>query len=259
MRQATRERQARVLSVLLDQKHVSIRGLAEGMAVSEATVRRDLKTLADSRKVLLVHGGATLPRETYFSFDAKHDRHLDAKTVIGRLAANLVQDGEQIFLDSGTTAFTMAQPLAARRGLALIVNSARLAVELNCPGMNLIILGGQYRPERMDTVGPVALSVLEQLRGFIAFLGADGLSQDFGISAADIDSAHLNRLAVANSREAVLLVDHSKFETASLFKIVDWDKIRRLVTDRRPEPHWMKFLNERKIEVIYPEEEIAGE
>ncbi len=252
MRQATRERQARVLSELLEKKHVTVKTLAENMAVSVATVRRDLKTLADTQKVNLVHGGAALPRETYFSFEAKADRNLQAKQTIGELAAGLVSDGEQIFLDSGTTSFSMAGPLTRKRGLAIIVNSARLALELRAANMNLIMLGGLYRPDRMDTIGPIAMSTLEQLRGYVAFIGADGLSMDFGVSAADIDSAHLYRLAAANARETVLLVDHSKFESASLFKIVDWEKVRRLVTNRRPSNEWMAFLEARGIEAIFP-------
>ena len=76
---------------------------------------------------------------------------------------------------------------------------------------------------------------------------------DFGVSAADIESAHLYRLALTNAREAVLLVDHTKFQSASLFKIVDWPVIRRLVTDRRPSDEWMQFLRDRNIEVIYPD------
>lgn len=224
------------------------------MAVSEATVRRDLRELARDQKVNLVHGGATLPGNGDFSFGAKRRRQLDAKHVIGQLAADIVRDGEQIFLDSGTTCFEMAAPLTAKRGLSIIVNSARLALELKTPAMNLIILGGQYRPDRMDTVGPITLSMLEQLRGYTAFIGADGLSMSFGVSAADIESAHLHRLAVGNAREAVLLVDHTKFENASLFKIVDWDSIDRLVTDRRPDDDWMRFLHEQQITVICPDE-----
>src|SRR5262249_31047831 len=159
------------------------------------------------------------------------DRNQEAKHVIGQLAASLVNDGEQIFLDSGTTSFQMAEPLSRKRGLSIIVNSARLALELKAPAMNLIILGGQYRPDRMDTIGPIAMSTLDQLRGYTAFIGADGVSMGFGVSAADIESAHLYRLAASNARETVLLVDHTKFESASLFKIVDWEMIRRLVTD----------------------------
>lgn len=251
MRQATRHRQARVLSQLLDNKHVTVKDLAENMAVSEATVRRDLKTLADSEQIHLVHGGATVSRDAYFSFHAKQNRHLEAKKIIGKLAAGLISDGEQIFLDSGTTTLALAQALAGHRGLSVIANSARLALELKAPSMNLIMLGGQFRPDRMDTIGPVAMSTLEQLRGFVAFIGADGLSMDFGISAADIESAHLYRLAIANARETVLLVDHSKFLSASLFKIVDWDKISRLVTDRRPSEDWMAFLKDRRIDILF--------
>ena len=227
------------------------------MSVSEATVRRDLKVLADGEKVHLVHGGAMLPGDSYFSFGAKRDRNQEAKSIIGELAAGLVHDGDQIFLDSGTTSFQMAEPLARKRGLLIIVNSARLAVELNTPSMNLIIMGGQYRPDRMDTIGPIAMSTLDQLRGYTAFIGADGVSMGFGVSAADIESAHLYRLAVANARETVLLVDHTKFQAASLFKIVDWDMIRKIVTDCRPDEQWMQFFNERNIEVIFPVETIA--
>jgi DeoR family fructose operon transcriptional repressor len=238
------------MTELLDRKHVSIRDLAVHMGLSEATVRRDLKALADLRQVDLVHGGATLPRDIDFSFYAKQDRNLDAKRTIGQLAATLVRDGDQLFLDSGTTCFEMAEPLAARRGLSVIVNSARLALELRTAGV--IILGGQYRPDRMDTTGPIAVNTLEQLRGYRAFIGADGLAMDFGVSAADIESADLYRRAVNNARETTLLVDHSKFASSSLFKIVDFDRITRVVTDSQPPAEWIEFLQARKIEVLWP-------
>lgn len=255
MRQATRDRQARVLSELLNKKHVTVRKLAENMGISEATIRRDLKTLADGQKVHLVHGGALLPGDGDFSFIAKRDRNREAKSIIGELAAELVREGEQIFLDSGTTSFQMAEPLSQKRGLSVILNSARLALELTAPSMHLIMLGGQYRPDRMDTIGPIAMSTLDQLRGYTAFIGADGVSMGFGVSAADIDSAHLYRLAIANAREVVLLVDHTKFQAASLFKIVDWEMIKKIVTDERPTDEWIRFFADRNIELIFPQED----
>jgi DeoR family fructose operon transcriptional repressor len=252
MRQATRERQQRVMSELLDRKHVTVKELADNMSVSEATVRRDLRSLADSQKLSLVHGGATLSRQD-FSFIAKHERNLTAKRIIGCLAASLVSDGQQLFLDSGTTTFEMVPFLARKRGLSIVLNSARLALELRTPETNIIMLGGQFRPDRMDTVGPITLANLEQLRGFIAFIGADGMSMDFGPSAVDMESAHLCRLAVTHARETVLLVDHTKFEAASLFKIVEWDKISRVVTDRPPTPDWNAFLSARHIQLHHPD------
>lgn len=253
MRQATRERQRRVMSELLDRQHVTVKDLADNMGVSEATVRRDLRCLAESQQVSLVHGGATLSRAD-FSFLAKRDRNVAAKRIIGCLAATLVAEGQQLFLDSGTTCFEMAPFLSRKRGLSVVLNSARLALELRAPDSHIIMLGGQFRPDRMDTVGPITLANLEQLRGFITFIGADGLSMEFGPSAVDMESAHLYRLAVANARETVLLVDHTKFEAASLFRIVEWDKIDRIVTDLPPSKEWSDFLASQDIKVHHPEQ-----
>jgi len=154
----------------------------------------------------------------------------------------------------------MAAPLAARRGLSVIVNSARLALELKISGSGgIIILGGQYRPDRMDTVGPIAVNTLEQLRGYHAFVGADGIAMDFGVSAADVESADLYRRVLNNAREATLLVDHSKFASASLFKIVDFDKINRIITDQEPTSEWQEFLNARNIKFLWPQNSMTSE
>jgi len=252
MRQATKERQQRVMSELLDRKHVTVKDLADTMGISEATVRRDLRSMANSQKLSLVHGGATLSRQD-FSFLAKHDRNLTAKRIIGCLAAGLISDGQQLFLDSGTTTFEMVPFLSRRRGLSVVLNSARLALELRAPETNIIMLGGQFRPDRMDTVGPITLANLEQLRGYVAFVGADGLSMEHGPSAVDMESAHLYRLAVANARETVLLVDHTKFEAASLFRIVEWNQIDRIVTDLPPSKEWADFLAAQNIQVHCPD------
>jgi len=239
------------MSELLDRRHVTVKELADTMGVSEATVRRDLRTLAESQELNLVHGGATLAPD--FSFHAKHDRNIAAKRVIGALAASLVADGVQLFLDSGTTCFEMAPYLSRKRGLAVVLNSARLALELKAPDVNIIMLGGQFRPDRMDTVGPITLANLDQLRGFTTFVGADGLSMDFGPAAVDMESAHLYRLAITNAREAVLLVDHTKFAAPSLFRIVEWDQIDHVVTDLPPSPEWVDFLTGRNIQIHHPD------
>lgn len=234
--------------------HVTVKELVDDMGMSEATIRRDLRALADSGQVELVYGGATLPRVTDFSFRSKSQRHVAEKRRIGELAASMVQDGETLLLDSGTTVSEMAPFLRRKRGLTIIVNSTRLAVDLGAMRevATIIALGGQYRSDRMDTVGPLAVAALEQLRGYRAFVGADGLSMDFGITAGDIDSSHLYKLAIRHAREAVLLVDHTKFQTPSLFKICEVEHISRLVTDRKPTTEWMRFLNDKGVEVLFP-------
>jgi len=100
----------------------------------------------------------------------------------------------------------------------------------------------------------MAISALNQVRGYVAFIGADGLSTDFGPSASDVASAHLHRLVVENAREAGLLVDSSKFRGASLFQSFDWPRISKVVTDREPDEPWKRFFDEKHIEVICTEQ-----
>jgi len=136
--------------------------------------------------------------------------------------------------------------------VTVLANSARLALELNAPGVHLFLIGGQYRPDRMDSVGPLAVSTLNQVRGYTAFIGADGLSTDFGPSASDLASADLHRQVIANALTTVLLVDQTKFAGASLFQIVDWSQISKVVTDREPDHAWTQFFADRNISVIFP-------
>jgi DeoR family transcriptional regulator, glycerol-3-phosphate regulon repressor len=241
-----------ILDEIFARRTVTVVDLASATEASEATIRRDLKSLADEGEIDLVYGGASIRRSSDFSFRSKHQRNIEAKELIGRLATSLVRDDDQIFLDSGTTCFKMAPILKRKRGLSIITNSARLAIELDAPNTHVILIGGQYRPDRMDCVGPIAASTFDQLRGYVCFVGADGLSVDFGPSANDVESAHFNRQAVQNSREAILLVDHSKFSAPSLFKIVDWEFISRVVTDVCPSQEWMTFFEGRGVSVIYP-------
>lgn len=246
-------RREKILAEVFNRGHVTVSELAEALGVSAATVRRDLRVLADGGELELVHGGAVSKRDAAYTFRARRMRNVEAKRTIGRLAAGLVADNDQIFIDSGTTCFEMAPYLRDRRGLSVIVNSIQLAMELDSPALSVIVLGGQYRPERLDTIGPLATASLEKLRGFLAFVGADGLSMEFGLTANDIERADLYGLAVGHARQTILLADHAKFTTTSLYRVADLEAISRIVTDRQPSEDWRAFLRDKGIEVIYPD------
>jgi DeoR family fructose operon transcriptional repressor len=232
--------------------HVSVRQLADEIAVSQATIRRDLQSLAAEGLLELTHGGASVVRTSDYSFISKSRRNIEAKRTIARMACELISDSEQLFLDSGTTCFEMASLLRTKRSLSVIVNSVRTAQELEAPGVNVLLLGGQYRPDRMDAVGPIAFEVLERLRGYRAFLGTDGISLDFGLTSVDIDSAHLFALAARNARECILLADSSKFDRPSLYKITNFNGISTVITEKRPSPEWEKFFENQSVNILYP-------
>ncbi len=249
---AAADRHAYILERVSENGHVAVRDLALSTGVSEATIRRDLKQLAERNKLDLVYGGATAAR-TDHSLQARTERNANAKRIIGELAAQLIRDHEMLFVDSGTTCYEMRHILKQRKGLTLLLNSTRLAIELGqIPDANVILLAGQYRPERMDTVGPLAIHTIDQMRGYIAYIGADGLNQDFGISANEMQTAHLYQHVISNSRETILLADHTKFAAPSLFRIGDFDAVSKVVTDRDPGPEWRKYFEQNEIELVLP-------
>src|SRR5689334_5915386 len=126
--QTTRDRRTEILDRLMAVGRVEVKNLAADMAVSEATVRRDLRTLADDRRLELVYGGATLPRASDSSIESRSLRNVEAKRIIGRLAAELVSDHDMLYVDGGTTCLEMRHLLKERRGLSVVVNSWRWAV-----------------------------------------------------------------------------------------------------------------------------------
>lgn len=252
MTSTIQKRRDAILSAAYRSGHVLVREIAEQMDVSEATIRRDLHSLASEGLLELTHGGASVLRNSDYSFISKSLRNIEAKRIIAELACGLVEDGEQLFLDSGTTCYEMTSYLRSKKGLSVIVNSVRTAQELQAPGVNILLLGGQYRPERMDSVGPITFEVLERLRGYRAFLGTDGISRDFGLTSVDIDSAHIFTLAARNARECILLADSSKFDQPSLYKIADMSRITALITEKRPSREWIDFFKNQKINIIYP-------
>lgn len=247
------QRRDAILTNAYQSGHVSVREVASELKVSEATIRRDLHGLASEGLLKLTHGGATVIKTSDYSFISKSRRNIEAKRIIAKLACELISDDEQLFLDSGTTCFEMTTFLRSKKSLSVILNSVRTGQELEAPGVNVLLLGGQYRPERMDSVGPITFEVLERLRGYRAFLGTDGISQDCGLTSVDIDSAHIFTLAARNARECILLADSSKFDQPSLYKITDFSSISTVVTEKKPPTDWLEYFKNQNVKVIYPE------
>ncbi len=251
------QRRESILALAYQHGYVEVSRLSDDLKVSEATVRRDLHSLAQGGQLELTHGGATVLRQSDHSFMSKATRNTEAKRVVAQLASTMIEDGDLIFLDSGTTCFEMTRFLRGKRRLSVIVSSIRVAQELYAPGIDVILLGGHYRPDRSDAVGPMASASLERLRGYRTFFGSDGLAMDFGPASIDIDSASLFGQAVANAKQAVLVVDSSKFGSSTLYRIAKWNQVSTVVTDARPDDAWIDFFNSQGIEVVTPQETVS--
>ena len=252
MLSTTKERKEKIVSAAFKAGFVSAAEMAKELGVSEATVRRDFQLISEDGTLERTSGGMIVVKNSDYSFISKSLRNAEAKKTIAQLAAEMVKDGDQIFLDSGTTCFEMTQYLRARKSVSVIVNSVRTAAELDAPGLNVLMLGGKYRPDRMDCVGPIAYQTLDKLRGYTAFLGTDGMSRDFGFTSVDIESANIFGLAVKNSKQTILLADSSKFDKPALHKTTSIRSISMVITEKKPNDEWCKFFDKNGIRLVYP-------
>lgn len=252
MRASISQRRDKILSYIAAAGHVSVHDLASVLGFSESTLRRDLRSLAREHSITLTHGGATLVRQFDPSFRGRWALNIEAKKIVGQLAASMVRDGETIFVDGSTTCFQMIPHLKTKCDLTVVTHSARIALEFDVGAVGVILIGGTYRPGILDCVGPMAVRAIDSMRGYTAFLGADGLGMDFGVSAFDPECAHISAAVASNAKRTVVVVDHTKFYHNALHRMADFDEISCIVTDRRPTAEWERFLESRGIQLAVP-------
>lgn len=247
-------RDKKILEELGSTGRVYVKDISLALGVTEVTVRRDLARLQGNGLLKKTYGGAVLAApEVNVSVRYRQKRKLSAKKIIGKLASQLVKDGDIIYLEAGSTCYEIIPYLAKRKGLTIIVNSLYLMRRLGeLGGHKIIIIGGQYRADRMDTVGPGAEIAMGQLGGFKAFTGADDITIDAGISGADVVTVGFAKLVLKRAGEVIFVGDHTKFDNPALYKIADIDQLAYIVTDIRPSKAWRQIAKKKHIKLIYP-------
>jgi DeoR family transcriptional regulator of aga operon len=201
------------------------------------------------------HGGAVRQLEPTrdYPLRLKESVHRAEKAQIGKAAANLVQSGEVIILDSGTTTTEVARHLKARaiHGVTVISNAMNVISELvDAPGISVIGIGGVLRPVSLSFVGPQAEAMLKDLHADRLFLAVDGFDLEFGPTTPDVLEAHLNSLLMAVAKETTVVADFSKLGRRSVSRIGSIEQVHRLITDTKAPQEFVKALRGRGIEVI---------
>ncbi|MBE0535697.1 MAG: DeoR/GlpR transcriptional regulator [Phycisphaerae bacterium] len=235
---------------------VEVPHVAERFLVTEVTVRRDLAVLANKGLLQKTYGGAISAAAPEYDAAVRYrqTRNLQAKKIIGRLVAeNLVEDGDVIYLEAGSTCYEIIPHLAGQRNLTVIVNSLYLMTRLGqMPQHKIVLIGGQYRPDRMDITGAISELVIGQLGGFKAFTSADDISLTGGISGADVATVTFTRRVLERAAKVFFVGDHTKFDNPALYRIADLDRLDGIVTDRQPSPQWRQTAEQKQIRLIYP-------
>ncbi|WP_074466728.1 DeoR/GlpR family DNA-binding transcription regulator [Streptomyces sp. WMMB 322] len=231
------ERRQLILEMVRANGAVSLRELARVVQTSEVTVRRDVRALEAEGLLDRRHGGAVLPggftRET--GFPQKSHMATAEKTAIADLAAGLVEEGEAIVVGAGTTTQELARRLARVPGLTVVTNSLLVAQALaHANRVEVVMTGGTLRGSNYALVGSGAEQSLQGLRVSRAFLSGSGLTAERGLSTSNMLSASVDRALVQAAAEVVVLADHTKLGTDTMFQTVPTDVMTRLVTDKPP-------------------------
>ncbi|MGD0018493.1 MAG: DeoR/GlpR family DNA-binding transcription regulator [Candidatus Limnocylindrales bacterium] len=250
-----RERQQHIARSVEEHGRVRVTDLAERFAVSEVTIRKDLRVLETEGRVVRAHGGALAPSRSRpeRAFEVRERLQRAEKEAIGATAAALVVDGESIALDASTTALAMARHLKARGGwmhLTVITNGLRIASELaGHRGITVAMPGGFVRSEALSVVGPLGSGLLEQVNIQKAFMGAAGFTLETGLSDATDEEAQIKRLIVAAASEVVALIDHTKWGRAAFATFCPTDRLTAVVTDGEAQAGMVEALTERRVDV----------
>ena len=251
----TEQRRRNVLDLVDQDGQVTVSDMVRRFSISAVTVRNDLDALASIGAVVRSHGGAVRRLEATqdYPLRTKETLHRDEKIRIGKAAAELVQPGETIILDSGTTTAEVARHLKRMKNqsLTVITNALNIAVELaDTPGITLIMIGGLMRPISCSFVGPQAEAMMNEFHADRLFLAVDGFDLENGPSTPDMLEAQLNNVMIRSAKEVTVVTDFSKLGRRSVSRIGPFDRIRRLITDNRATQEFTGELRKKGIEVI---------
>jgi DeoR family transcriptional regulator of aga operon len=247
------ERRRRILGLLEKQGSVTVEQLVGDFGVSAVTVRADLDALGGAGNLVRSHGGALRKLEREVPIDVKETLHHAEKVRIGQRAAQLIEDGDTIILDSGTTTVEIARQVRFLQlgSLTVVTNALNVAHELaHLPNVRVIMLGGILRPMSQSLVGPHAEQTLRGLNADRLFLGVDGLDPVAGLTTPDVLEAQLNALMIHSSRETIVVADSSKFRRRNLSLIAPLDRVQRVVTEAHADPAFVQELRGLGVDVI---------
>ena len=247
------ERQQNILTYLSRQKRISVSEICEMFSVSEATARRDLEELTDQNHLQRVHGGAISLRQAppELPILQRESEQSDAKKSIGLAAASMVQEGETVFLGSGSTTLEVARNLLDRNQLTVITNSLPVLNLLSgLPHINLIALGGILRDSELSFIGHITEQSLAEIRADKVIIGVHAIDLENGLTNDYLPETMTDRAILKSGKEVIVVADHSKVNIVSIAYLAPINSIHKLVTDQKTPKNFIDELLALGIEVI---------
>lgn len=245
-------RREKICEVLTQENFHDTSNLAKMFRVSESTIRRDLQKLAEDNHIKRTYGGAIPKNRGLVGFDLREPLHYEEKERIGKAAGRLIDDGNTIFLDAGTTTTHVAKYLISKKNLTVITNALNIASYLGkAETMTIILLGGKLIPEIHSLVGPIAEETIKKFNVDKAIIATAGIDLEAGLTNSHIEEVPVKQLMLKNAKEVIVVADSSKFGNTALSSLIPLNhNIHKIVTDEGIDPEDKEVLEEKGIEVV---------
>lgn len=244
-------RQNSIIELIGQHERVDVSELAVRFSVSEMTIRRDLTELEDQGFLVRTHGGAVSAGKTRFLQKAFPNYSVSPeKEAIGKTAAKLVQPGQTIMVDRGTTTLEVAMHIPQDSGIMVATSSLCVAQALFGSPVDVLLLGGYLSKDFPSLYGPLTENTLDSLHVDILFVGCDGADSLDGLYAVDLHIAKFQHAMMGIADKVVVVTESHKFDNKSFARYGQWKEVTTLVTDSKLSARDHAYLKEHGIEII---------
>lgn len=250
------ERQQLITKIISEQGWITVSELAEHFDVSEVTIRRDLRELTEQGLVKRAHGGASPVRSANNSSPViqRMQTMSDCKKRIARTAAQLIRNGDSIFVGSGSTTAYLIPYLTHYRDLTVVTNALNIATDLtSADNLTVVVVGGMLRAPELSLVGHIAEQALAEVRVDKVFMGMAAVSLEAGLSNDYLPEVMTDRKLFEMHAEKILLADHTKFGRVSSAYVAPVERLNTIVTDTETEDGIIESIKRLGVKVLIAE------
>ena len=228
----TQQRKNKILDRLKQDGQVVAKEMALELGLSEDTIRRDLRELAKDGLLQRVHGGALPVSSAIADFTERQSIEVSSKTSVAKAAASMINPGQVVILDGGTTTAQLVRHLPKTLDATVVTHSPSIALELmHHPHIEVIMIGGKLFKHSMVNMGPAALEALSHIRADTYFMGVTGIHPDVGLTTGDFEEAHMKKALSDHAAETFVMASKEKLGVASSYVIKPLDGISVLIVD----------------------------
>jgi DeoR family myo-inositol catabolism operon transcriptional repressor len=241
-----------MMSYIKARKTVTLDNLCEEFQVSKNTIRRDVSELLSTGEFKKIYGGITVATTPALKpFSERNIKNQELKQDVAKKAASLVNDGDIIFIDSGTTTFNMIEYLKDKQNITILTNNLEAIIHaIPYPDMKIVSLSGNLDHKTLSFTGTSASEILSNYNISKSFLASTGISIEGEITNSSSLEYEVKRVAVSRSQSNYVLVDHTKFNVVSLLTFTNFSTIDYLITDEMPPEDLKKYIESCNTKIV---------